>query len=179
MKKLYLFIRKVGHPILWLGLAVSLYGNQYYRDRLYWETPSIPFQPVCNPDNDWEDFRPIRGVKISDEYLWSVIREMAKRGLVIRVQDPNEYKVRVEDYGTLVTGNEGTIELHEKLGVKRNVPPILLTPKDYEDQSLLMAITDNAYDALHVPLGGIVENYDQLVLSNKFCEDIEGMIKEF
>jgi len=182
MKKLYVFIRKVGHPILWLGLAVSLYGNQHYRDRLYWETPSIPFQPFCDPKDHYFGvvLRPIQGIKISDQYLWTVAREMAKRGLVVRIQDPNEYKVRVEDYGTLVTGNEGTVELHEKLAVKSNVPPILLTPKDYKDSTLLRHITDDAYQEVH-GYPGLTKRIEgrENSFTTMNCEDIEGVIKEF
>ena len=181
MKKFYAFIRKIGHPILWFGLAVSLYGNQYYRDRLYWETPSIPFQPFCSPESSkfGSVLRPIRGVEISDEYLWAVVREMTKRGLVARIQDPNEYKFRLHDYGSgFVTSENGTLETIRKMKIKTNVPPILLTPKDYEDSSLLIRITDDAYEKVHGYPGLMIEIAHNSTRTAS-CEDIEGVIKKF
>ena len=158
LKRLYGFLRRFGHPVVWLALLTSLYGNHHYREHLYWETPSIPFRPFCAPGDDWSPFRPIKGVTMSRKYQEAVVRELAEKGITMNVM----YRFPP----SRVTGP--------------NPNPILISPKDYNDTSRMLRTTKMAvvwavgWDGTF--MGREIDGPGSVSL---ICEEVEGKIKEF
>ncbi|CCQ75663.1 hypothetical protein [Magnetospira sp. QH-2] len=159
VRKLFGLMRKAGHPVLWTALFIALIGNLYYRDRLYWETPSIPFQPFCNPDNDWEDHRPVRGdIEITDEFLVEVAHELAVWGVTLKTNLSRR----------IWGGPENS-----------SLPPILIAPKDQGRQTIASA-TEKALFALRGKPPGLTRWKDGVLTGRSaHCEDIEGVYKKF
>ncbi|MBF0251345.1 MAG: hypothetical protein HQL35_12045, partial [Alphaproteobacteria bacterium] len=115
MKRMYHTLRRIGHPVLWVALGASLYGNHHYRDRLYWETPSIPFRPFCSPKNDWEPSRPVKGISPTHAFTVAAVDAMGLHGVTLN----STYFVEKGERDT----------------------PILVAPRDFENSMTMMAVT--------------------------------------
>ena len=158
--KLLRSMRKAGHPVLWAALFAALYGTAHYRDRLYWETPSIPFRPFCNPKSDAEFLRPVRGnIELSDAFLEYAAKEMTGIGFTIKATLFNTFKDKTPG---------------------SHFEPLLVAPKDFDDISMMTDVSETALFATRgVPTYLDSDKAKATYGVSITCEDIEGKITKF
>lgn len=156
---LYRWMRRVGHPLLWGGLFAALYGMNHYHERWYQETPSIPFQPFCVQEDDFDPHRPIKGVTMSRAFEKEVVRAMANKRVTIKVV----YKI------------------HDEWGTRPNPGPhIFVAPKDFYEPNTMLWVTRIALKELQRKQGKYLEPVlRELDANTVYCKDVEGIISEF
>jgi hypothetical protein len=123
------------------------------RDRLYWETPSIPFQPFCRVEGNWGDIRPIRGVKVSRRFLEEAAKSLSKRGATMHLAYEN---------------------WNNNFAPPPN--PVLITPEQFKDSSTMIWVTRDAVNAL---AGFKPGDNEENGAPSLYCKDVEGKVKEF
>jgi len=158
--EIYKRLSQMLFPIVCVIALYLAHTRAECRDTLYWETPSIPFQPFCDEGGNWGAFRPIRGVKMSEKFVREVIHAMGTYGGTMHLSY-SEWR--------------GSI-----LGA--NPHPLLVTPKLFNDVATMLTITRDEVNAMNgttwVP---IEENGKTIweVSPNVYCKDVEGKVKEF
>ena len=152
--KLLRSMRKAGHPVLWAALFAALYGTAHYRDRLYWETPSIPFRPFCSPLNQFDPHRPFEGTySLSSDFLDNVLHEFEIADITFR---------------SLLYANTEQQKA-------RGGSPILIAPKDFDDSGAMFHATYRAlFRAREIPPNTSFEEAKEKYGVSLTCEDIEG-----
>lgn len=155
---LYRLLRKACHPVLWGALFVALYGNLHYRDRLYWETPSIPFRPFCVQEGNWEPHRPIEGITMSREFEEEVVKAMSERRVTMKV----------------------VYRIHDEFGDHPNPGPhIYVAPIDYYDPNMMLWVSRSAVQARQAYLSKIAPDSSLTVKTpDLYCKDVEGVVTE-
>ncbi|MBF0251323.1 MAG: hypothetical protein HQL35_11935 [Alphaproteobacteria bacterium] len=126
MKRIYQTLRRIGHPVLWLAWLAALIGIDHYQDRLYWETPSIPFRPFCYPIYGDDHFRPIKNME-DEDWSWEFHRE------IIRALPDNEARIFVPGLVDYEGGGYGS-PLHS----------ILVAPIDFHNGYKMIGATMDA-----------------------------------
>ena len=161
-KAIYRRLSQVALPVACAAIVWLAAERAEYKERLYQETPSIPFQPFCDEGGNWGDIRPIRGVTMSEAFRKELLRAMAKDGTTIHIAN---------------TLWEGKV-----LGP--NPHPILVTPKLFNNAGAMIGLTRDALNGVHGTFsvrlyieGKLIdpEKYDE---PSRLCKDIEGKVKE-
>lgn len=170
LNKLFALMRRNGHPLVWAVLFVAIYSSYHYYQRWHWETPSIPFQPFCNPNGEYDPYRPVRGVTMTRDFAKEVVLAMAEYGVTVR------------------NGNIFVFDGHQTLTVWM---PMLVAPRDFEDDTLMMHVTGEAVskykhlesENIHINPEFSDTKMDDFIANSPGhfslrCRDMEGVISE-
>lgn len=153
-KELYRRFSQAALPVACVAVVWLAVERAEYKERLYRETPSIPFQPFCDEGGNWGDIRPIRGVKVSDAFLKEAVTAMSSYGSIMQIA----YMKRDGDR------------------MYSNPYPVLITPTLFYNSDKMLWITREAINAVHgFP---IIASEEDGAPSLK-CDDIEGNLVEF
>lgn len=163
-------MRRHADPAVWAVLFVAVYGVYHYHQRLYWETPSIPFQPFCNPNGEYDPYRPVRGVTMTRNFAKEVVLAMAEYGVTVR---------------------NGNIFVFDGRQTSTVWMPLLVTPKDFENDTLMMYVTEEAIseykhlesENIHINPELADPQLDDFIANSPGhfslrCRDMEGVINE-
>ncbi|SBW08730.1 hypothetical protein KL86APRO_12443 [uncultured Alphaproteobacteria bacterium] len=159
-KELYRRFSQAALPVACAAIAWLAAERAEYKERLYQETPSIPFQPFCDEGGNWGDIRPIRGVAMSKTFRKELLRAMAWNGTTVHIAD--RYRK---------AGRSGP-----------NPHPILVTPELYNRSSTMIRLTRDAWNAVKGTSSVSVEidgkEIEKPPEPSLLCKDIEGKVKE-